>query len=499
LLCVLLLAATLPVPASGEVARTVRISVTTDGAQANGGRSMSTAHDGLSRHGRFVSFESDATNLSGDENQLWDHGYVRDRDADGDRRLDESGATRTVRVDVSTNGVPAQGTTFGAPVLSENGRFAAFSSNAWNLIDGEFDLNNTSDIFVRDRDTDRDRVLDEPGAVKTVRVSLSSSGAVPDYYCQDPAISASGRFVAFHSLASTLVEDDTNLLLDVFVRDRDTDRDGIFDEPEAVATTRMSVAADGTEGNGDSGDLGGVSGNGRFVVFDSIASNLVPGDTNGSWDVFVRDRDTDRDGIMDEPGAVGTIRVSTSAAGEEANATSVSGGMSRTGRFVAVQSLATNLVDGDTNGTWDAFVRDRDTDRDGIFDEPDAVATVRVSLSTEGAEANAASWGVSLSGNGRFVSFGSTAGDLVPVDTNNGDAFVRDRDTDRDGIFDEPGAVSTFLVGLTQSGSQLTRDANGVQLSTDGRWAIFNSDANDVVVPDQYAWNTDVFVRGPLH
>ena len=478
----------------------MRITVTTGGEQANGVWNFGAAHDALSRHGRFVSFESDATNLSGDETQDWYHGYVRDRDTDRDRRFDEPGAMRTVRVDLSTSGVAARGTTFGAPVLSEAGRFAAFTSNAWNLIDGELDLNNTSDIFVRDRNSDGDRVFDEPGAVKTVRVSLSSSGAPPDYYSQEPVISANGRFVAFLSLATTLVEDDTNGVLDVFIRDRDTDRDRVFDEPSAVATTRLSLAPDGTEGNGDSGPPGGISGNGRFVVFDSVASNLVADDSNGLSDIFVRDRDTDRDGIFDEPGAVDTIRVSASSTGEEGNASSVAGVISAKGRFVAFHSSASNFVEGDTNGTQDVFVRDRDTDRDGVFDEPEAVATVRVSISSAGEQGALSSGLPSLSRSARFISFSSAAPNLDgPGDPNDWtDAFVRDRDTDRDWIFDEPNAVATYRVGLTESGASPSGYTGLVQLSSDGRWAAFTTDARDVVLPDSRYATHEVYVRGPL-
>jgi hypothetical protein len=468
-------------------------------AQADGTWNFIAPHGAITRQGRFVSFESDATNLSGEPTQV-NHVYIRDRDADGDGKLDELRAMKTIRIDVSTSGAAGSGSTFGGSALSQRGRFAAFASNAWNLIDGELDLNNTSDIYVRDRDVDRDRRFDEPGAVKTVRVSVSTSGALGEYYTVDPVISAAGRFVAFHSPSTTFVDDDTNLLSDVFVRDRDTDRDGIFDEPDAVATTRLSVAGDGTEGNGDSGAAGGIAGNGRFVVFDSLASNLIPDDTNGISDVFVRDRDTDRDGIFDEPGEVDTLRMSTSAAGDEGDAGSGAGVISANGRFVAFQSTATNLVEGDTNGVQDAFVHDRDTDRDGIFDEPDAVSTVRVSLSSGGEQGTLPSYLPFFAANGRLVSFTSMAPNLEgPGDpTDWTDAFVRDRDTDRDGIFDEPEAVATYRVGLTQAGVSPSGSSSLVQLSADGRWAAFNSEARDVVLPDIRYASYEVYVRGPF-
>ena len=143
-----------------------------------------------------------------------------------------------------------------------------------------------------------------------------------------PAVSADGRFVAFASEATNLVANDTNGFGDVFVRDR-----------QLGTTTIVSVATDGTPGNDESGypmlDAGG-----RFVVFSSLASNLVSGDTNGVTDVFVRDRDTDADGVYDEAGAVSTTRVSVSSGGAQGDGYSYTwnGGMSADGRHVVFTS-----------------------------------------------------------------------------------------------------------------------------------------------------------------
>jgi Tol biopolymer transport system component len=128
------------------------------------------------------------------------------------------------------------------------------------------------------------------------RDSVDSAGTEGNDFSASPATSQDGRFVAFHSYASNLVVADTNLIPDVFIRDR-----------QAGTTTRMSVDTAGDEALGPGGGSydAAISANGRFVAFDSQAVNLVPGDTNSSSDVFVRDRDTDNNGIFDEPASVG--------------------------------------------------------------------------------------------------------------------------------------------------------------------------------------------------
>jgi archaellum component FlaF (FlaF/FlaG flagellin family) len=126
------------------------------------------------------------------------------------------------------------------------------------------DTNGTWDVFVHDRVTGQ-----------TTRVSVASDGTQGNGHSGSPSISADGRYVAFSSSASNLVPGDTNGRGDVFVHDRLTGQ-----------TTRVSVASDGTQGNGDSW-WPSISADGRYVAFASEASNLVPGDTNGTWDVFV--------------------------------------------------------------------------------------------------------------------------------------------------------------------------------------------------------------------
>jgi Tol biopolymer transport system component len=142
------------------------------------------------------------------------------------------------------------------------------------------------------------------------------------------------------------------------------------------------------------------------VAFESFASNLVAGDTNGTAEVFVRDRVAQL-----------TRRVSVGPGGQQANSGSFDPAISADGRFVAFPSSATNLVAGDTNDTFDVFVRDRE-----------AQLTRRVSVGAAGQQANSYSFDPAISAHGRFVAFVSVASNLVAGDTNNThDVFVRDR------------------------------------------------------------------------
>jgi Tol biopolymer transport system component len=281
------------------------------------------------------------------------------------------------RVSVASDGAQGNGDSFDNSI-SADGRYIAFASRASNLVAG--DTNGKQDIFVHDRLTGQ-----------TTRVSVASDGAQGNGDSGQPVISADGRFVAFYSSASNLVPGDTNGVEDVFVHDRLTGQ-----------TTRVSVASDGAQGNGPSWGPS-ISADGRFVAFESRASNLVPGDTNGTTDVFVHDRHTGQ-----------TMRVSVASDGREGNSYSWLARISADGRFVVFTSDASNLVAGDTNGTWDVFVHDRLTGQ-----------TTMVSVASDGTPGNGRSIGVSISGDGRFVAFMSEASNLVAGDTNGTwDVFV---------------------------------------------------------------------------
>jgi Tol biopolymer transport system component len=251
-----------------------RVSVSSAGAQALGGESQQAA---ISATGRFIAFESRATNLvPSDGNDLLDV-FLHDRDADSDGVFDEAGAIRTVRVSVGPDGVEALRGFSRNPSISGNGRWVAFETAANNLVAG--DTNGRLDICVHDRLLGR-----------TARVNVSTGGAQAlDGDSLRPAISLDGRYVAFDSAASNLVAD-TNGQRDVFVHDRDLDGDGVMDEPGFVATDRVSVSSSEAEATGGDSTRASITQEGRFVAFDSAATNLVANDTNGERDVFLRDR-----------------------------------------------------------------------------------------------------------------------------------------------------------------------------------------------------------------
>ena len=224
---------------------------------------------------------------------------------------------------VSVNQTDGQAGSGLYPAPSEKGRVVAFLSIGTDLVAG--DTNDAPDVFVRDV---RRQI--------TTRVSVSSAGVEADAGSGPPAISANGRIVAFVSAATNLVAGDTNATVDVFVHDRKT-----------AETTRVSVASDGTEADGSSGAVA-LSATGRHVIFQSDATNLVPGDTNGEADIFVHDRRTGD-----------TVRVSVDGTGgQSAGPAGFSFAIDRKGRFAAFGSTAADLVPDDTNGAQDVFVHD---------------------------------------------------------------------------------------------------------------------------------------------
>jgi Tol biopolymer transport system component len=343
--------------------QTIRASVSSNGDQANGESDFAV----VSGDGNLVAFHSIATNLvPGDTNRDIDV-FVRD-----------VSAGVTTRISVTSSGKHVPGGSF-VPSISDDGRFVAFESDARLVPE---DTNRSRDAYVHDLVTG-----------ETSRVSVSSQGQQGNDGSFEPRLSPDGRFVTFGSDATNLVPGpDTNDELDVFLHDRLTGQ-----------TIKISVSSSGQEGNGVS--VGGpISNGGRFVAFFSEATNLVPNDTNGFADIFIRDVHTGK-----------TKLISLSSSGEQGNDEVGSFDMSANGRFLAYRSFASNLVPGDGNGVPDIFLTDRETGQ-----------TVRASVSATGAEANDLSGNAGISGDGRWVVFVSTATNLVDADTNGFlDTFVR--------------------------------------------------------------------------
>ena len=383
-----------------QTATTTRVSVATGSIQGNRG-SYSQA---LSGDGRFVAFGSFAYNLvSGDTNNAPDI-FVHDR---------QTG--KTTRVSVATDGTQANVWGSHAPALNADGRYVAFASSANNLVSG--DTNNVADIFVHDRETGT-----------TARVSVASDGPPANAWSEKPVLSGDGRYIAFISDANNLVSGDTNEVPDIFVHDRETG-----------TTTRVSVAADGTQANRASYYLA-IGADGRYIAFSSDADNLVSGDTNEAPDIFIHDRQTGT-----------TTRLSIANDGTEGNDGSGHPTLSGDGRYVAFTSPADNLTEVDPNGSLsDVFVHDRETG-----------TTRRVSVASDGSAANDQSESPTLSADGRHVTFYSEADNLVIGDTNQAsDIFVHERiDTEAN----EAPRASAGLDRSVPGGTTVTLDGRGSQ------------------------------------
>jgi Tol biopolymer transport system component len=407
-----------------------------------------TGHDG-----RYVVFQSDATNLvpGVDENGAMDI-FVVDRDGDNDFIYDErqqAGGVRISRVSVGIQGgqfVEANGSS-AVPSISRDGRYVVFESAASNLTDD--DTNCHRDIFLVDRDADPDLtqpngIYDEaPPRTTITRISApecqGSQNCPPESTCgaggaagrRQPAIRANGQQVVFHTFWKLIPADNDPPQApksDVYLYNR-------LANPHL---SLVSVRSDGQKGN-DSSKSAYIDG--TIVVFESAASNLDPLMPSGILHIYVRDL---------AGGGTTSEAVDRRDANTLANTHSKDPTISRDGRYVAFHSQATNLIAGYTDTatgidpfaaafdlcefqpilncqlspcapTWDIFLRDRT-----------AGTTVRVSQklnAPSGVEADNTSIYPSISCDGRYVVFQSLASDLVATDTNGKwDIFVYDRD-----------------------------------------------------------------------
>lgn len=270
--------------------------------------------------------------------------------------------------------------------ISGDGSYIAFKSEASSLLNG--DNNDVSDIFRHDRLTGT-----------TVLVSKADNGAAADEESSNPSISQNGRYVVFESASDLLSINDSNLSSDVYLRDLD-----------AGLTRLVSVTPYSNSGNGSSANAE-VNSDGRYVAFSSDADNLVLGDDNQTTDIFLRDTV-----------AKTTTRLSVNAAGVTGNGISSHAAVSDNGQFVAFVSYADNLVVGDINDTADVFLYNRTT------------ATLQlVSLNSNNVQGNLDSGsfgGIDVSDDGRHVVFHSNASNLIENDSNGTlDIFLKDLDS----------------------------------------------------------------------
>jgi Tol biopolymer transport system component len=424
---------------------TSRTSTSSANAQANG----PSGRPALTPDGRFLVFESKATNIApGDTNNKQD---IFRKDL-------QTGEVIIVSVD--STGVQANGDSF-RPSVSPDGRFVAFESAATNLVTlGEG--NGAIDIYVRDID-----------ANTTVRASLTSAGAEGPADSLRPDISADGRYVVFDTI-SPLSPVDGGVDSDVFVRDL-----------QLNTTTLVSVNAGGGDAAGDS-QRAVISDDGTLIAFDSTSSTILPAgqDTNGAPDVFVITWQAPVP-IVDRISVEHPTNPDEDTDGNNADGNSVTPRLSADGRFVAFISDADDLVPGDSNrGAGPVFITD-------IFIRDRALGTTsRVSVSSQGGEPTRACLEPGISGDGRWVVFTSESPDLVTGDTNNTpDIFLRDTVN-----------LRTTRVSVATYGVQSADffPSTSATISSDGRLVAFASSAPNLA-PNDTNGLTDVFVRGPLY
>ena len=378
----------------------------------------------ISGNGRYIVFESEATNIVGG-----------DVNGKKDVFLWDGSESTTICISVAAGTLTPANNISRQPDVSDDGRFVSFDSFAKNMVPNDNNVG-FSNVYVRDVQ-----------AGTTTRVSVDTGGSDPNAGSFESSMSPDARFVVYTSAASDLVSGDTNSSEDVFLRDRST---GI--------TTRVSVTTAGAQANERSGG-GAVSDDGRYVSFRSFASNLVANDTNGLDDAFLRDRSTALTtrvdggiGAAEANGEVGSIDRTT---------------MSGDGRFIVFSSAASNLVPNDTNGAFDVFVHDRAKDR-----------TTRLSTTQQLGQSQGAS-GAAISRDGRYVTYYTGATDVVTPDANGfqPDVFVRANPVPTitslsqttvfrgfsttitvNGTYLLPGTTAVFGTGITVTGTTIVSE-----------------------------------------
>lgn len=284
------------------------------------------------------------------------------------------------------------------------------------------------------------------------RVNLTYTGSqMTTGNIQDvPTISQDGRYVAFATDSSDIVANDTNNAPDIFVRDR-----------KLGTTVRADLTSTGAQISTGAGGYK-MSANGRYVVFPSASSTVVPGDTNSVSDLFLRDLKSNT-----------TEMVSLTSTGGLPNSGTSFYDISADGRYIVFTSDASNIVSGDTNAVQDIFVRDRKLG-----------TTTLLSKSSSGALANNSSVRPTISCDGSYVAFTSTATNLVVGDTNGvQDVFLVDR------------VANNEISNLTINGNGNVNAPNGmgnIDISCNGERLVFASNASNLV-PDDSNNATDIF------
>lgn len=413
---------------NNSAGETIRVSTSSSGVEANGSAG-SQSEVSISADGSRIVFDSIATNL-----------VTGDTNASVDIFLKDMNTSQTILISSSSSGVIGnQSSTLST--ISADGRYVAFHSTSTNLVTG--DTNGLGDVFLKDILTGI-----------TTRISVDSNGTQANGLSGDAiggiAISADGRYVGFGSTSTNLVSGDTNGVGDVFLKDSTT---GLL--------ALVSSDINGVQGNGLS-VINSISADGRYVLFESDATNLVVGDTNGVRDMFVKDMKTGE-----------IVRASTDSSGAQANALSMYGKISADGKYVAFSSSATNLIANNSGTGTHVFVKNLITGE-----------TIKASTTSAGGQVNETARIYNISADGRYVAFESTAFNLVSGDTNVAiDIFVKDLLT---------GTIE--LVSANTNGIQGNAFSQSGAMSADGRHIAFESNGTNLVSGDSNGAR-DIFLR----
>jgi hypothetical protein len=447
LCCFILILLTLYGPLTAPAQQPVLVSMKNKDVMTGNGNSDQPS---FSANGRYVAFQSRASDLVAQ----------KDDNSDSDVFVRDLQTGTNILVSVRHLGDATGNDGSYNPMLSADGRYVAFQSDAKDLVAN--DTNFVSDVFVRDLQTGT-TIMVSTNFAGTGSGNGSSGGAV---------ISANGRVVTYLSQATNLIPNYTSSYanpFDVYAKDLQTG-----------TAYLVSVNSAGTGGGNSRSDFVSfgrihqyyrsvISADGRFVVFQSGATNMVSIPHNiGQQNIFMRDLQTGT-----------TTLISVNAAGTEgASGYSSEPIISADGRYVVFQSLAANIVSiNDTNNAYDLFIRDTQTNTTKLVTYNSAGnATANAGISAEHV----------ISADGRFIAFTGFASDHVANDNNNKlDVFVRDMV-----------AGVTKLVSIDRTNSTSGNGiSSGPVISGDGRFVAFQTDATDVVSTNENNVATDVYLR----
>ena len=429
-----------------------RVSVDSSGFQSNL-NSKNSSSVSVSGDGRYVVFHSEYAFVPEDTNGVADV-YLRDR---------LNSTTHLVSYNFSNN---AAGSPFPSinGVISANGRYVAFQSQAEDIVAGISNPSGFTHIYVRDLQTNTSELVD-----------MNSANSGPsNQFSLNPSISANGRIIGFQSLSDDLIAGniDVNNDDDIYIRDLDTQANAL------VSINRFNTAA-------SSGIEGEISGDGRFITFSSSASDLAVGDANGVIDIYLRD-------LLNNSTEIISRNQFNTGSG---NSASQESSISFDGRYVVFQSQATNLVSSGPNGgggNTNIFVRDRNTNSNFLVDID----------YTNTSSGNNVSQNPSISADGRFVAFQSLATNLVNFlvqDTNQAsDIFIRDLQLNTTKM------ITTFL-GPPPFFSRMYGNDSSIDpsISADGGRVVFSSLATNLIDGDTNnvvdVYSSEVFApSGPI-